>query len=209
MDSNNNASQNPFAPDDGNGATSFASDFDMSAINEAIAVGGDETVNIQNSFDVNDIELDNTPTSDADLQKQLSADPNMSLANSNNPIDIKDIAAAKDPTDVPEATFVSGDVIDEKEKASDDDSSDGTEMLAGIDAIETVADLANAAPSANDETVVTRAPEPLPDDNIALEQAPISMPKEKKSKMPTYILVGLGVIAVAAVVIAVIVSLGK
>ncbi|MCQ2570795.1 MAG: hypothetical protein MJ154_00900 [Candidatus Saccharibacteria bacterium] len=209
MDSNNDAGQNPFTPDEGNGATSFASDFDMSAINEAIAAGSDETTNIQNSFDVNDIELDNTPTSDADLQKQLNDDPNMSLASSNSAVDIKEIENYKEPTEEPAATFVGGDIMDEEEKPKDDDGSDGTEMLAGIDEVAAADFTNNVAPSTPDETVVTRAPEAAPNKDISLEQASISTPKKKKSKVPTVLLIALGIVAIAAVAVAIVVSLGK
>ena len=52
MDPSTDIHQDPLTMND-NGATSFASDFDMSAINEAVAAGG-EANQIQNSFDVND-----------------------------------------------------------------------------------------------------------------------------------------------------------
>jgi len=80
MDSSTDINQDPLAAND-TGATSFDPAFDMTAINEAVAAGG-EADNIQNTFDVNSIDLTNTPTSDADLQRQLADNPNMSLANS-------------------------------------------------------------------------------------------------------------------------------
>ena len=106
MDPSTDINQDPLTMND-NGATSFATDFDMSAINEAVAAGG-EADKIQNSFDVNDIDLDNTPTTDAQLQSQLNENPDMSLA-----------GGATDPVtepakpSEPAATFVDGDLADD------------------------------------------------------------------------------------------------
>jgi hypothetical protein len=108
MDPSTDINQDPLAAGD-TGATSFAPDFDMSAINEAVAAGG-ESSNIQNSFDVNDINLENTPTSDAELEQQLKDEPNMSLANS---ADSNLASAATEPTTPPVAGFVDGDLTDE------------------------------------------------------------------------------------------------
>ncbi len=56
---------------------------DMDAINEAIAATAKDASNTpQQSFDVNDISLDNTPTTDAALEQQQAKDPTMNLANS-------------------------------------------------------------------------------------------------------------------------------
>ena len=155
MDPNSNMNQDPTNANNG-GATSFAADFDMSAINEAVAAGG-EANNIQNSFDVNDIELANTPTTDVDLQRQLADDPNMSLANSTSSSVTVDTPAEK-PADV---TPSQADPLD----------------------------IPQGEP--------TEAPAPAPS---------VEIPEKKKSKAPTYVLVILGVIAVAATVIATIVS---
>ena len=74
---------------DNNAASaSSASDapvLDMSAIDFAVAATEGQGNNIQQTFDVDSISLDNTPTSDADLQRQLSQDPEMSLAGADAP----------------------------------------------------------------------------------------------------------------------------
>ena len=110
MDPSTDVNQDPLNAKDG-GATSYSPDFDMSAINEAVAAGG-EADNIQNPFDVNDINLSNTPTTDAELQSQLKDNPDMNLAGA-------DVAGstAGQPEPQPSvaaATFVSGDLTDEK-----------------------------------------------------------------------------------------------
>jgi len=216
MDPSTDINQDPISG--GKGATSFASDFDMSAINEAVAAGG-EADKIQNTFDVNDIELDNTPTTDADLQRQLSDDPSMSLASSSNSA----VAASAAPTSVqsapvtaatsepkePAATFVDGDL--ENEPADDS---------APAEAPATIADLANsaddiflkdpiddmpAAPAAEEEKPATGEAKETVEETPA-QTSVASAPVKKKSKLPIYIIVALVVVAAAAVTIAVIVS---
>lgn len=240
MDPNGNINQDPLAATN-NGATSFDPNLDMSAINEAVAAGG-QADTIQNSFDVNDIDLANTPTTDGDLQKQLADDPSMNLANSAS---LGDESA---PAQQPVAGFVDGDLVDEpsaptqepaadaaaapetasmvdlsaaQEEASNPDEAVAQETPASdpftpeTPAIEyattdlvtepaaqeaepaTIADLANAAPA---DPTVTPAPEATP-------PVPATPATGKKSKMPTYILIGLSLIAIASVVVAVIVSL--
>ena len=98
---------------------------DLSAINEAIAASADEASKApQQTFDVNDISLDNTPTTDAGLEQQQAKDPNMSLANSGA---APSAAAAPAPATAepaapadsaekpaaPAAAFVDGDIVDE------------------------------------------------------------------------------------------------
>ncbi len=244
MDPSTDTNQDPLAAND-NGATSFAPDFDMSAINEAVAMGG-EAENIQNSFDVNDIDLNNTPTTDADLQKQLNEDPNMSLAGAQN----NAINAPEEKPQAPVAAFVDGDLANEEPAVAESNEPAAAESnissvneganietapaelapsepgLTESESAEqepaeqntaeqepsepaTIADLANAA---SFDSVVSQAPEPAPSDSVTPEKAPEiaaapAKTEEGKSKLPTYILVGLAVIAVVAVVIAVIVSL--
>ena len=93
---------------------------DLSAINEAIAASADEASKApQQTFDVNDISLDNTPTTDAGLEQQQAKDPNMSLANSGAAPSAAAAPAAADsavPADkpaAPAAAFVDGDIVDE------------------------------------------------------------------------------------------------
>ena len=242
MDPSTDINQDPLTMNE-NGATSFATDFDMSAINEAVAAGG-EADKIQNSFDVNDISLDNTPTTDAELQSQLNADPNMNLSGAST-------EPAPETPKAPEASFVDGDLADDAPAANPflkqapeepEEPVDTTPNFdvnnfdsANIDATPveeepepepetpaepeapaepeepaTIADLANAATS---DPAVTPAPEPTPEVDAKPEKAPEISPAapaedKAKSKMPTYLLIGLAVVAIVAVVIAVIVSLG-
>lgn len=152
MDPSTNINQDPFAASNG-GATSFASDFDMSAINEAVAAGG-ETPNIQNTFDANDINLDNTPTTDKDLEQQLADNPNMNLANS---IDssVPSGATTEAPKATSAASFVSGDLED---APAEPKPAEAPEEKT------TVADLANSlssepaeeAPSATEELLASQ-----------------------------------------------------
>ncbi|MCQ2568828.1 MAG: hypothetical protein MJ155_00895 [Candidatus Saccharibacteria bacterium] len=94
---------------------------DLDAINEAIAES-EKAPNQQNSFDVNDISLENTPTTDAELQSQLSQDPNMSLAGGSSeggaatetPLSAPEVAAQQEPA-APVAGFVDGDLMDDPE----------------------------------------------------------------------------------------------
>ena len=152
MDPSTNINQDPLAASNG-GATSFAPDFDMSAINEAVAAGG-ETPNIQNTFDANDINLDNTPTTDKDLEQQLADNPNMNLANS---IDssVPSGATTEAPKATSAASFVGGDLEDAPAEPKPAETPEEKT---------TVADLANSlssepaeeAPSATEELSVSQ-----------------------------------------------------
>jgi hypothetical protein len=242
MDPSTDINQDPLTMND-NGATSFASDFDMSAINEAVAAGG-EANQIQNSFDVNDIDLDNTPTSDAQLQSQLNENPNMSLAGG------ADLAAAPaEKPKVPEATFVDGDLSDEAPApvetpaeepvaeepidttpnfnvnnfdsaninatpVEDDEPEEApaeSEVPAEPEEPATIADLANAATSdpVEPETAAEETPaEQSETESTAPAATEAPAEQKQKTKMPTYLLIGLAIVAVVAVIIAVVVSLG-
>lgn len=105
---------------------------DMDAINEAIAATAKDASNTpQQSFDVNDISLDNTPTTDAALEQQQAKDPTMNLANSGaatsataTPEPAAPAAATPEPAApatpaadaekpaAPSASFVDGDIVD-------------------------------------------------------------------------------------------------
>ncbi len=62
-------------------AVSASNDMDLSAINAAITESANAAAqDLQNTFDVENISLDNTPTTDAELAAQQAADPNLSLA---------------------------------------------------------------------------------------------------------------------------------
>lgn len=125
------------------GSQSAAPSFDMDLINQAaMATSGTATPNPQSAFDVNEISLNDVPTSQQDLDDRLKADPNMSLAgNSDAPVDLGNMVSsngadasvadpginaaidmapgsaaggevAPEPAAVPAATFVDGDIID-------------------------------------------------------------------------------------------------
>ena len=219
MDPNTDINQDPLNPT--NGATSFASDFDMSAINEAVAAGGDAD-KIQNSFDVNDIDLDNTPTTDADLQRQLREDPNMSLASSSDssvaasPVQSATVTAAMQAPKEPAASFVDGDLVDEpvedsaieEEPATIADIANNTDIFMK-DPINDMPEM----PVAKEETkeddkkdTEERPKEEAEKDAEPIQASVASAPVKKKSKMPIYIIIGLAVIAAAAVTIAIVVS---
>ena len=51
----------------------------MDVINQAVMAAGD-TPKIQNTFDVNDISLDDVPTSQHELDQRMADDPNLNLA---------------------------------------------------------------------------------------------------------------------------------
>ncbi len=261
MDPSTNINQDPLAASNG-GATSFAPDFDMSAINEAVAAGG-ETPNIQNTFDANDINLDNTPTTDKDLEQQLADNPNMNLANSVDS-SVPSGAATEAPKATSAASFVGGDL---------EDAPAEPKLAETPEEKTTVADLANSlssepaeeAPSATEELSVSqddaligvssegadgrpvamddqaRPDETTTQNNFMTPPAPVSTPAPapapapasapettsptaapettapvaagvaapKKSNIPMIILIALAMIAVAAVVVAVILLMGK
>ena len=53
---------------------------DMDAINAAVNASAGNDPNLQGTFDVNDISLDDTPTTAAELEQQMKKNPEMSLA---------------------------------------------------------------------------------------------------------------------------------
>ena len=182
MDSSTDINQDPLAAND-TGAMSFDPAFDMTAINEAVAAGG-EADNIQNTFDVNSIDLANTPTSDADLQRQLADNPNMSLANSSGST-VPISTSTPEPTTAPESP-VEPVVTNEP----------------------TITDLVNNSTTISVESTVAAAPAAAPPSHMRVEDATstIVAGEEKHSKLPHYILAGLVIIAVALSTIAIIVS---
>lgn len=206
MNPSTDINQDPLTAND-TGATSFAPDFDMSAINEAVAAGG-ETPNIQNTFDVDDIDLDNTPTTDKELEQQLAENPDMSLANSaDSPSQADDAADA--PKTVPAASFVDGDLVDESSK-----NESAPESAPELEAEKTtVADLANSLSSdyAKEEPVATDAPAPSSSEQTepAAVAQPTAISASKKSKLPMVILIIVAVIAVAAVAVTLVLAMKK
>lgn len=216
MDPNTDINQDPVAATD-TGATSFTPNFDMTAINEAVAAG---------------------PAAD-----EIPADPTATPAGSVAPSDPYEPAAAPaDPTaapaeeqpQAPVAGFVDGDLTNDAPVAPTTPEPVATDPVEAFSATPedtvgevpivpqeaeptTIADLANntdapmAAPAAapvepiaSTEPAAPVTPEPTP----APAPAPIdpTVPAGK-SKVPTYVLIGLALVAVVSVVIAVIVSL--
>jgi hypothetical protein len=208
MDSSD-ISQDPLAT---NGATSFAPDFDMSAVNEAVAAGG-EAETIQNTFNAADIDLSNTPTSDADLQQQLNDNPGMSLANSGATVDAPaDPAMATAEMPLEASTDVAAAPIEAPTDMAAAPAEAPVDMTAAEAPVEPMQSEAPVAAAENPaDPTATQAPEAAPamDATPAAQPAPSANPEIKKSKTPTYILIGLSILAVVSVIIAVIVSLGN
>lgn len=166
---------------------------DIDAINEAVMATGGSDPNIQNTFDVNDISLNDVPTSQQELDSRLSENPNMSLAGAgdagtaSSPADIpagekmgaidmgvspEEVAAKAEET--PAASFVDGDITDESDKSADADAA--ADAALDAKANENPAHIANT----------------------------ITVPKPK-SKLPIFIAVGVvAVIAIVGIVIFVI-----
>ena len=65
-------------------ASSFVEGIDMDAINDAVDASKFTTAEASDSINVEDIDLNDTPTTDEELNRQLEQDPNMSLAHSAN-----------------------------------------------------------------------------------------------------------------------------
>ena len=55
-------------------------ELDMDAINAAVSATAGVDASVQGAFDVNDISLDDTPTTSAELERQMKQNPEMSLA---------------------------------------------------------------------------------------------------------------------------------
>ena len=66
-------------PNDPN-ATQAPNGLDMDAINAAVAASAGQGTPVETSYDVNNISLDNTPTTNAALEQQMQENPGMSLA---------------------------------------------------------------------------------------------------------------------------------
>lgn len=267
MDPNSGINQDPLAGNGTTSATAFSPDIDMSAINAAL-VAHSNTPNIQNSFDVNDISLDNTPTSDADLERQLNDNPNMNLANSadsapaansipSTPTDIPvqppstptlDSAASLDSTTTPDlaselSSIPTPDSTPEPEPTPlpaqpaapvvvatnplaaelQKEIANSAEEVIAAEApdmntipvessvrrstdLTSISELANSAGS---DPAVSTAPDAVPPSGaMSAQMDPYANLAESKSKLPTYILIGLSILAVVSVSIAIIVSIG-
>lgn len=123
---------------------------DMDAINAAVAATENDGNKIQNTFDVNDITLDNTPTSDAELKQQMADNPDMNLAG--GAVDVPaepaapvDLSSASDPLSTPVANpkpedqkpaetagFVDGDISNEADSGDDAHSDEPPVVAANV-----------------------------------------------------------------------------
>ena len=185
-------------------------ELDMSAINEAIAqTANDPSTAPQQSFDVNDISLDNTPTTDAGLEQQQASNPGMNLANSGAAASAT--AATEEKPAAPAAAFIDGDIVDEAPKAEEEakpkpaadyDAALNADPLASFeDPAAPAAPAATAAPAAapsgevDPSTLNDPDPEPTPaapapavdpvaaaqqGEGVADTNAPVPAPAEKK-----------------------------
>ncbi len=161
---------------------------DMDAINEAVAATANDGNNIQNTFDVNDISLDNTPTSDAELKQQMADNPDMNLAGgatnsgaasgaTSGPVDFTN---TNDPIDNPAKTNVSADA--DKKPAETAGFVDG--------------DISNDVDPATGET--------KPEEPPVVAANVVTAPGAKKSNKPLFIILG-AVAALAVVIVAIII----
>ena len=222
MDPNTDINQDPVAATD-TGATSFTPNFDMTAINEAVAAGPAAD------------EIPADPAAPAD--PVAPSDPYEAAAAPAEPTaaPVDSVAApAEEQPQAPVAGFVDGDLTNDAPVASTTPEPVVTDPVEAFSATPedtvgevpvapqeaeptTIADLANNAdapmaapaaapvePIAPTEPAAPVTPEPAP----APTPAPIdpTVPAGK-SKVPTYVLIGLALVAVVSVVIAVIVSL--
>ena len=98
----------PSQPTDLTPIVTGPADMDLKAINEAIVASANEAAqNPENTFAVEDISLDNTPTTDAELQAQKAQNPSMSLAGTPVASDASNLASPAMPTSpaAPEAAL--------------------------------------------------------------------------------------------------------
>ncbi len=98
-------------------------ELDMDAINAAVDATAGQDPNIQNTFDVDKISLDDTPMTNDELQKQLADNPNMSLAGEDKPAEAT--TQLETPVSVNEASVAQADAqptIDEAPAAQENGS---------------------------------------------------------------------------------------
>ena len=226
MDSSD-TNQDPLQND--SGATSFAPGLDMSAINEAVAAGGEADTPVADGS-ISDAAAPNittsTDTTESAPQAEVAGFVDGDLANEAapeaEPVAAEPIAAdpiATDPiTTDPVAADSSVDLSAEPNDLATptepfaDPATPAAEPAPEVEPVatesQTIADLANSAAAMNpaDQSVTTAPAATPPADMQPAQATPADAPTSKKSKTPTYILIGLALIAVVSVVIAVIVS---
>lgn len=164
-------------------AVTAPEDMDLSAINAAIAESANAAAqDLQNTFDVENISLDNTPTTDAELAAQQAADPNLSLAGA--PAAEPAANSAATPVATPTATpapaapaqqapetagFVDGDLMDDPAAPTTAAAAPDYEAIKA-DPVDSFDESATAANSATDPAEAA-APE------AGKLKQPIKMPK--------------------------------
>ena len=233
MDLNNqnttaNTNTDSAAPDFGGPVDADKPSIDMDAINEAIAAEGGKDPNLQNTFDVGDISLDDVPQSQDELDKRMKADPEMNLAggasDADTPtgaVDLTQNASAADPLAAnadkeeaaPAATFVAGDIIDETEEQEssstpetaapsyDNINSDPlTNFETGASDSQVAQSLGAPAEPATADAAASPADAPAPAGEPAHIADTITMPAQK-SKKPIFIAIGAALLVVVIVVL--------
>ncbi len=141
MDLNNqnsatNTNTDSATPDFGGPVDTSKPSLDMDAINAAVTATEGSNPNMQTSFNVNEISLDDVPQSQEELNNRLRANPKMNLAGGSNITDTTNPVAtnlaqntvgdnlptSEIPTEekksAPAATFVDGDIVDDTASSS-------------------------------------------------------------------------------------------
>ena len=167
---------------------------DMDAINAAVNASAGNDPNLQGTFDVNDISLDDTPTTAAELEQQMKKNPEMSLAGTVIDKTVSTEDAVKAPqvklsadvaTTTPQDPSIIADKPEDKAAADADATDDATTPATAAPA-----DDATEAPktdAATPEAPKTDADKPKTDasfvggdleDEKSAEDAPAEEPKE-------------------------------
>ena len=220
-----NTNTDSATPDFGGPVDADKPSLDMDAINEAIAATGGKDPNLQTSFDVNDISLDDVPQSQDELDKRLKEDPEMSLAGGAGVADAGPTAAvdltqnisSDDPLmpsapaeekTAPVAAFVDGDIIDEVEEPAKTEATPSYDNIYTdpLSSIETGAADSNIAKSLGEpaEPVSASIDAGAPADAPAPAGEPahiantITVPGQK-SRLPLIIGIAGGVLAIVII----------
>ena len=183
---------------DGSTGVKAPEGMDLSAINEAIAASADEASKApQQSFDVKDISLDNTPTTDAELKQQQEKTPDLNLANSGSATsataDSTTVAAttpatatpsasaAADKPAAPAASFIDGDIMDDAPAKEDEKPAEPNYDALNADPLESFDDKAVAEPASPAEVEAAPAADaPATDAPAEGEAAPAEGGDAKK-----------------------------
>ncbi len=168
---------------------------DANAINEAVITAEGSSPKIQNTFNVNDISLNDVPTTQEELDRRLDENPNMNLAgDADATVNPSNTSIGEQQIGAIDMGISSGENIIKTEGASAASFVDG-DIVDGGDDSGAIIDAAAAADAALDEKA---SKDPAHIANT------ITVPRPK-SKMPIYIAIGVVVIiAIIAIVIYVI-----